>query len=187
MRRPLLKGFCGLLAVTAGIGLYLGGLQLTGNFHPVVEGALYRSAQPDPAALERYVRDYGIRTVVNLRGGNPDAGWYRAERAASQHLGLTHIDFPMSAKRELTQEQAAQLVALLSKAERPILIHCQAGADRSGLAAALYVAAVAGGGEEAAERQISLRYGHISLPIAKTFAMDRSFEALEPWLGYPDS
>lgn len=187
MRRPLLKSLCALLAVTVGICLHLGALQLTGNFHPVIDGTLYRSAQPDPAALEQYARDYGIRTVVNLRGSNPDADWYRAELVASQRLGLTHVDFPMSARRELTREQAEELVALLARAERPILIHCQAGADRSGLAAALYVAAVAGGGEEEAERQISLRYGHISLPIAKTFAMDRSFEALESWLGYTDS
>src|ERR671922_1591104 len=38
------------------------------NFHAVVPGAVYRCAQPSGPRLERWVRRYGIRTVVNLRG-----------------------------------------------------------------------------------------------------------------------
>ena len=92
----------------------------------------------------------------------------------------------MSARRELTQAEAADLIGILKRAEKPVLIHCKAGADRTGLAAALYVAAVAKLGETAAENQISIRYGHISLPVSATYAIDRTFEALEPWLGFPD-
>lgn len=105
----------------------------------------------------------------------------------ARKLGIAHVNFGMSAGRELTQAQAANLIAILDRAEKPVLIHCKAGADRSGLASALYVAAVAKLGEDAAEQQISIRYGHISLPVSETYAMDRTFEALEPWLGFPDS
>jgi protein tyrosine/serine phosphatase len=93
----------------------------------------------------------------------------------------------MSAGQQLTQDRAAKLVAILKHAERPILIHCNGGADRSGLVSALYLAAIAQQGEKAAESQISIRYGHISLPFAPAYAMDVTFEALEPWLGFPNS
>lgn len=168
------------------LGLYLGFLQISGNFHTVIAGELYRSGQPSPAQLERYVRAHGIRTIVNLRGGGK-ASWYRDEVATAERLGVTHIDFRMSAARELSQEQAEQIIETLRDAPKPILIHCMGGADRSGLVAALYVAAVGKLGEAAAESQISIRYGHISLPIISAYAMDRTFEKLEPWLGFPDS
>jgi protein tyrosine/serine phosphatase len=34
-----------------GAGLYLGYLHATGNFHEVIAGELYRSAQPSPEQL----------------------------------------------------------------------------------------------------------------------------------------
>jgi len=175
------------LAAVLPIGVYLGILQLTGNFHPVIAATLYRSAQPSAADIDRYRAKYGIRTIVNLRGENDGASWYEAEAAETKRLDVTLINFGMSAGRQLTQDRAAKLVAILKHAEKPILIHCKGGADRSGLASALYLAAVAKQGEQAAEGQISIRYGHISLPFAPAHAMDLTFEALEPWLGFPNS
>jgi hypothetical protein len=51
----------------------------------------------------------------------------------------------------------------------------------------LYVAAVVKLGEEAAESQISFWYGHIPLWFSPAYAMTRSFEALEPALGFHGS
>lgn len=179
-------GYVGLAALLC-TGAYLGALQLTGNFHAVIPATLYRSAQPSADEIEHYRDTYGIRTVLNLRGEHSGKDWYEAEVATANRLGLTHADFYMSASQELTQERAAELIALLARVEKPVLIHCKAGADRSGLAAALYLAAVSKQGEEAAEEQISIRFGHISVPLAGAYAMDQTFEALEPWLGFPDS
>lgn len=162
-------------------------LQLKHNFDAVIPGEVYRSAQPSPADLARYKQVYGIKTVVNLRGENRGTPWYDAEVDAATRLDIAHVDFRMSARRELSQQQAAELIAILAQAEKPLLIHCNWGADRTSLAAALYVAAVDKLGEAAAESQISMRYGHISLPLVAGYAMDRSFEALEPWLGFPNS
>ena len=177
----------GFFACLLTAGLYLGGLQLTGNFHTVIPGTLYRSAQPSAADISGYHQAYGIKTVVNLRGEHPGEDWYEAEVAEAGRLGIDHVDFYMSASLELSQAQAEELLSIFERAQRPLLIHCKAGADRSGLAAALYLAAVSKHGEEAAEEQISLRYGHVSIPFAGAFAMDETFEVLEPWLGFPDS
>lgn len=137
--------------------------------------------------LERYARDHGIRTVINLRGANPSEAWYRDEVATARRLGLRHIDFRMSAKRGITNEEAWRLIQVMRDAPKPLLIHCESGADRSGLASALYVAAVEGLGEEAAERHLSLRYGHVQAPFGKGWGSTVTWERMEPSLGFVGS
>lgn len=167
---------------------YFGYLHATGNFHTVLSNELYRSAQVTPESLAAYQELYGIRSVINLRGASATAIWYRKEVAAARHLSIRHLDFRMSAKRRLSVAQADALIEILKSAPKPILIHCWSGADRSGLVAALYLAAVAGAGERKAEEQLSIRYGHIGIPIiSRAYAMDETWEELEPWLGFNDS
>lgn len=175
----------GLAALGLGVGIYTAILQLTGNFHTVLDGQLYRIAQPSPEQMSKYAQTYGIRTIINLRGDNAGQGWYDLEVKAAQQLGLKHIDFRMSAKRELPQERAIELISIMRDAPKPILIHCNGGSDRSGLASALYLAAIAQKGEFAAESQLSIRFGHFSIPyLSPTYAMDQTFENMEPWLGF---
>jgi hypothetical protein len=66
-----------------------------------------------------------------------------------------------------------------------VLIHCEAGADRSGLAAALYKLIVAKSPHklivaksppEEASAQLSFRYGHFPWLRNSTAAMARTFE-----------
>lgn len=174
-------------AISIGGSAFLGIQYLDGNFHQVVAGELYRSGQPTAERIAQYVHEKGIKTIINLRGSNPKVPWYEAEVAESARLGVTHIDFAMSAKRELTYAQAGELLQLLRNAPKPILIHCEGGADRTGLASALYLAGIKRSGEESAESQMSLRFGHIALPFLGAYAMDRTFESLEASFGYSDS
>ena len=155
----------------------------TTNFHPVIAGELYRSSQPSAAMIAELQKQYGIKTIINLRGENSGRHWYDKEVAEAKQLNIDHIDFRMSSNRELTQQQAAQLVEIMRDAPKPLLIHCQAGADRTGLASALYLAAIAKTSEATAEGQMSIFYGHLSLSFARAYAMDKTFEKLEPWLG----
>jgi uncharacterized protein (TIGR01244 family) len=177
----------GVGALVLATGLYLGGLQLTNNFHETVPGELYRSAQLSPDDLTRYVKQYGIRTVINLRGANEKQVWYVREVEAAKASGVQHMDFRMSSHRDLTQDQASALIDMMRNAPKPILIHCRSGSDRTGLAAALYIAAVKKGTEFNSEWQMSLFYGHIGLPYTSAYPMNETFESLEPWLGYFDS
>lgn len=180
-RKILLKRTSITLAICAVVaGGYFGFLQLTGNFHTVVAGEFYRSAQPSAGQLQRYVKSHGIRTVINLRGASESAGWYSDEVAAARELGVWHIDFRMSASTMMTREAADQLLAIMKDAPKPILVHCQAGADRSGIASAIYSRGVAGKDEETAERQLSMYFGHIGIPyLSSAYAMDKSREMLE--------
>ena len=170
-----------VLAVVAGAG-WASLLQQSGNLHAVLEGEVYRSAQPSAAQLEEWTAAHGIRSVLNLRGPS-DADWYRAERQTAARLTLQHADFAMRDSEILTPDRAAALMALMEALPKPMLLHCTAGADRTGLAAALYLAG-AGQAEALAEAQISIRYGHVSLPVSAAWPMDQSWEAMEASFGF---
>ena len=171
-------GTCGVA-----LGAYLAVLQLSGNFHEVIPGQFYRSAQPSASDIAQYARQFGIRTIVNLRGPE-NKDWYRDEIAASAKAGIYHFDFRMAYSGDLSSRDAEEMVKLLRTAPKPILVHCQSGADRTGLASVIYLQQVAGVDEETAEEQLSIRYGHIGLPfLSPTFAMDDSWEHLEKLFG----
>ncbi|WP_417249843.1 fused DSP-PTPase phosphatase/NAD kinase-like protein [Celeribacter sp.] len=162
---------------------YLAYLQLSGNYHAIVEGEVYRSAQPDYEMLERFAVEDGGKTVLNLRGIAPGSDWYDTERAAADELGLIHIDFPMSDRKVISPEVAEELIAIMRDAPKPLLVHCKAGADRTGLAGALYLIAHAGASEAHAERHLSLLYGHVGVPISAAWPMDLSWHAYEAHIG----
>lgn len=180
MRRFWNCSFWGMGIAVLATGGYLYAIQLLGNFHEVLAGQLYRSNQPSVEELVRYTKENGIRTVINLRGPNESKAWYQDEIRTARELGLNHIDFGMSASRELNMNEVNQLVAIMRDAPKPILIHCKAGADRTGLATALYLSRIALLSEKEAESQLSIRYGHVGIPyLSATYAMDRTWENVE--------
>lgn len=179
VRHLMRAALAGLLALALLVG-YLGWLQWTGNFHPVVPGEVYRSAQVTPASLQAFRAETGIRSILNLRGPHAGAPWYDREVATAEELGIAHFDFAMSDRRVLPPGDIARLVALMRDAPKPLLIHCKAGADRTGLAAALYLAEIAGVAAERAEGQLSIRYGHVGIPeVSIAWPMNQTWEAFE--------
>jgi len=187
MRRLLKRTLAALAAGILLFSLFLSIQSYTGNFHAVIPGEFYRSAQLEEGDITRYQQEYGIKTVLNLRGANKGKDWYDSEINEAKARGINHLDFRMSSSRELTKEEAIQLIAMMKNAPKPLLIHCLAGSDRTGLASALYVAGVAKGTEWEAERQMWIYYGHLPFYINASFAMNRTFERLEPYLGFKDS
>lgn len=174
---PWLKRLGQLVAIVAMLlGGWAGYLRLTGNFHPIESGVIYRSGQLSGDQFVDRIRANGIRTIINLRGNNAGRSWYDDEVKASVATGVTHIDFPISSGRQLTDDQIAQLTDHLRNAVRPILIHCEAGSDRTGLAAALYELVIAGRSAAEASQQLSFRYGHFPWLGSSTVAMDNTFD-----------
>lgn len=188
MVKALKRSGLAFAAMLLSIGVYLVFLQVSGNFHEVSKGAVYRAAQMDGQKLVRWKHEYGIASVLNLRGEHDGADWYETEVAVSDHLNIKHIDFRMSATEELTNDEVQALLKVMKDAPKPMLIHCKAGADRTGIASALYLAAVDKTDELTAERHLSVTYGHIGIPwLSQTWAMNVTWERIEPWLEYPDS
>lgn len=165
-----------VLALTAlSLGGWALGLRLSGNVHAVDEGKFFRAAQLSPDHLKALIREEGIKTMINLRGENPQEEWYRAELAVATASGVQYISLPLSANEEPDDATLNTLMDIMRKAAQPALIHCEGGADRSGLASALYRLVVMGDTPEQAARQLSFRYGHFPWLTSRTGAMDRAF------------
>lgn len=148
---------------------------LRDNFHTVAEGLVYRSAQPSPAGFASYAREYGIRSVLNLRGRMPDSHWYKEELAATRALGLAHFDHKLSAMREVDPAELDEILSVIARAPKPILIHCQGGADRTGLVCAVWELTAGRLSPAEAGEELSLWYGHFPYLWSHTDAMDKSF------------
>jgi protein tyrosine/serine phosphatase len=160
-------------------GAWLGLQYLTGNVHEVIVGQFYRSGQLSGNGFANVIERYKIKTVLNLRGES-HRQWYQDEVGSTTRLGVRHIDFKMSALKELTLEETKQLVALMREAPKPLLIHCEGGADRSGFAAVLYLQQIAGINEDIAELQLSPFFGHFGISwLNGAHAMDESWEKFE--------
>jgi protein tyrosine phosphatase (PTP) superfamily phosphohydrolase (DUF442 family) len=145
------------------------------NFHTIVRGEAYRSGQMDAAQLSRAIQEYGIKSIINLRGTDAPA-FYQGEMETAKRLGAQHYDFSLSATNEITVPQMDEVIRTLRQAPKPVLIHCQAGSDRTGLISALYCLTLKGETPAQADRQLSVWYGHIPwAPSAKTIAMDHSY------------
>jgi protein tyrosine/serine phosphatase len=80
----------------------------------------------------------------------------------------------LSADKTPSSHDIEKLLKLFRNAPRPVLIHCQAGADRSGLAAALWEVVIDGAPKSVAREQLSIRYGH--MPFGPTQVLDAFFE-----------
>lgn len=88
LRKLAKRAGLAVLGTSALLGSYLGYLQLSGNFAPVIAGEVYRSAQPSPADIREYAARNGIRSIINLRGENVGKAWYDEEIAVSRNWAL---------------------------------------------------------------------------------------------------
>ena len=175
-RRFAWKALLAGVLVVSPFGIFAGYIVLGHNFHVVSPGQIYRSAQLDPADLARIVQQHGIKSVLNLRGANTKHDWYNAETNTAQQLGVRHFDFELSASQELTDAEMQQILAIISNAPKPMLIHCKSGADRTGLVSALYLYSLEGKSAREADRELSVFTAHVPyLFWEDTSAMDRSF------------
>ena len=169
-----------LLLLALPILSFVGWNQWTANFAAVRPGEVYRSGQMGPGTLHRTLGDRGVKTVLNLRGHHPETAWYRDELAATLAKGATQIDVALSSCEWMSKAQARALVDILDHAERPILIHCFHGSERTGLISAFSELLRPGSTFADARDQFSV--GHLYLPIGDGVVMPHHLDAYEAWL-----
>jgi hypothetical protein len=68
------------------------------NYHVVIPGELYRSAQMSAQRLRDHIARDGLRTVINLRPETNEL-WHTQERQACETDGVAFIDFPLAGDR----------------------------------------------------------------------------------------
>lgn len=106
----------------------------------VVPGVLYRSGQLSRFVVEGRLEQHGIRRIVDLTGVDGSADQLAEERAAAR-LNIAHLRFPLIGDGTGDVTVFATAVATVAEGARdgiPTLVHCHAGAQRTGAVVAAY-------------------------------------------------
>lgn len=141
------------------------------NLSVVKPGILYRSNHPTPGNLAKFKARLGLRSLINLRG-KTWSGSDALSREAAAKLGLDFYDMAFESRGAPHKDRILRLAEILAAMRPPALVHCKSGADRAGLASALFVA-IEGGSADEALKQLSWRFGHIKQ--SKTGILDAFF------------
>ncbi len=117
------------------------------NFALVGPG-LYRSAQPDARGFSA-AKQLGIKTIINIR-------WAKSDIEELKGLGLRYVHISFSALYPEDEDVIAFLQVMQDSANHPALIHCQRGADRTGMMVAIYRHVVQGWPMERAKKEMPI-------------------------------
>lgn len=128
------------------------------NFEEFAPGA-FRSNHPNHKRFKAYVA-MGIKSVLNLRGVAKQPH-YLFEVESCETLGLTLVNSKMSARRAPSVQELTNLIHAFETIEKPFLMHCKSGADRTGLAAVIYLIMFEGKTLDQVREQLSFRFLHI--------------------------
>ena len=147
-----------MIAGSAAVGLTVwNGI---GGVRAVVPGEIYRSGQLSTRELNEAIDRYGIRSVLNLRGRGHGRNWYGEEVAACADAGVRHVTITFDIDEAPPRPVVLRFLEAIDTLERPILMHCNRGVDRTGWAAAV-VELARGEGLHRAGEELSIARGHL--------------------------
>ena len=132
------------------------------NFGVVEPGQLYRSGQISHWQIEPALKNNGIKVIVALSGHGGKQADLDAELKAVNELGIDREVFPLGGDGTGQIEQYALAIAAIHKAKKegkPVLVHCIAGAQRTGGVIATYEMLVEKKSPAEAFEQMR-KYGH---------------------------
>jgi len=167
------------LIVALGFGGFLLQPFYSQNIGIVDPGRVIRSAQPTSRA-DDMIREYKLASILSLRGGSPSDFFYANEVRAAKEAGVSFYDLPLSATRRPKRRELLLLIDLLNKCEYPLLIHCKSGADRTGLASAIYRLEILGQPPERAKEAFTVLHSHV--PWFGTQHLHEPFDEYAEWL-----
>jgi len=129
------------------------------NFHKVDED-VYRSAQMNPYTLKKYIKKYNLKTIISFRKGTHSSSLSRIEKKICDEMGVKFVRVGLTSRRLPNRETLLELQTIFETEQKPLLMHCKAGADRTSLASFLYF--YWKGDIEKAKQQFSFfKFGHI--------------------------
>ena len=163
-----------IISITIIVLFSWGYIEIYSNFHKI-DNDVYRSGQMNSLNMPYYLKKFKIKTVLNLRGESSRT-WYKNEKNITERNNVELINFDMFSGKFYDFNQTTQLVNLIKKAKKPLLIHCIGGADRTSLASALYLYEIKKFSKKEAKKQFSWIYGHLASIRPHVLMMGKSFD-----------
>lgn len=127
------------------------------NMYLIAPG-VWRSNQPGPSRFHR-LQALGVRSIINLRGPSAFAVYLFEQESCAKH-DIALYNNTIGAFSLYNAQDYLGLLTLFDQVEKPLVFHCKSGADRAGLAAALYLIDQQGATVEQALAQLDLKYAH---------------------------
>jgi hypothetical protein len=149
------------------------------NLGIVHGGRVIRAAQPT-SGLPALIQDYHLASILNLRGGSPRDWWYNDEVETAKKSQVAFFDLPLSATKRPSRRDLLRLIGTLDRCEYPLLIHCKAGADRTGLATAVYLMMHCNEPPRHALRAFTIYHSHV--PLFGTEHLHEPLDEYASWL-----
>lgn len=98
------------------------------NFHQV-DSLVFRSGQPSSSEMRNLERA-GFKTILNLRNIQDDDFESRDTKLIIKHLPIR--------TKAMNQDDIIEALRIIRDSEKPILVHCLHGSDRTGVVVAAY-------------------------------------------------
>lgn len=111
------------------------------RFGTVERSLIFRSGRIAPRLIAKTLRERNIAVIVDLTEPSPDDPAWRAEREEAGKLGIQVLNFSLAGDGTGNITNYAKAVAAIVEAKRankPVLVHCSAGAQRTGGVIAAY-------------------------------------------------
>jgi protein-tyrosine phosphatase len=152
------------------------------RFGTVVPGLVFRSGQISRWVIGDVLDRHGIEVVVDLQAADIADEHQRAEIRAAERRGVELARFPLAGDGTGEIELYADAVAVLShcaRRGRPVLVHCGAGAKRTGGVVALYRVLIEGRPAHEAYRELQDYGWHDDNPTLVRFLNSHMEELAE--------
>jgi protein tyrosine/serine phosphatase len=111
------------------------------RFGVVEQGRIYRSGQISAPLIKKTLLNYSIRAIVDLTGEDSNDIDQQAEKKAAAELGIGIKKYPLRGNGTGDVNNYAGAIIAIADAEKrnlPVLVHCAAGAQRTGGVIAAY-------------------------------------------------
>ncbi|MFQ3173288.1 MAG: protein tyrosine phosphatase (PTP) superfamily phosphohydrolase (DUF442 family) [Flavobacterium sp.] len=128
------------------VGKYVYDMNINHNFETITAGKVYKSGVIPPDEIESYVKEYHIKSIVDLRMPgtndlllNPEnLGELQAEKTAVAKIGGVNY-FSNPSEQVPNEKNIATFTEIMdNKDNYPVLIHCYHGTGRAEMYSALY-------------------------------------------------
>jgi protein tyrosine/serine phosphatase len=128
------------------------------NFDVVEAGKLYRSGWLTPAATHTVVEGNHIKTIVDLGGYDIKPEGERIAERTAKALGVERRVFRLNGDGTGNPNAYVEALRIITDpAKQPVLLHCSAGSERTGVCVLLYREIVQG---HAFEADLNETYAH---------------------------